>query len=155
MKYFFTSLLTLIAALIVTIIYLPFGFVYTYLHAFYWSIKGKNKRTFFQLIKRQINGTFAVVGYALYHLAIALDMLWNVNGELIEDAVTKREVTEYGKELITVSSSTGREEKENALKPFGKKFSKFLNFAFGQKQHCLDSWHFHVYQKQLKSKYFK
>ena len=81
-------------------------------------------------------------------------MVWNVFGELIEDGVTWVEHTSFGKKQITVSSSIGEMQKNEVLTPFGKKLSKFLNFVFNQKQHCLDSWDLHVKSNQLRKKYF-
>jgi len=153
MKYFFTSLVTLIAAILVTAVYLPLGFAYSLGHAVYMSFKS-DKYRLLKLLWRIINGFFAAVGYILFHLAVGLDMFWNVFGELIEDFFTHEEQTHYGEPLITVSSSTGDIQKRGRITKLGLGFSKLLNKVFGQKQHCLDSWELHNKSKELRKKYF-
>lgn len=158
MKEFIQGLVTLIGAVIITAIYLPFGFPYTYLHAIYWTIKGVKKRTkgtFFQLICRQINGMLAAVGYLMFHAGVALDMVWNVNGELIEDCTTTVEDTWFGKKYTTVSTATGREEVLERQKPLGKKFNVWLNKLFGQKSHAKDSYNKHNEDIERGKKYFQ
>lgn len=155
MKEFLKGLATLIGASIITIIYLPIGVPYTYLHAFYYWIKGRKFKTFFQLIVRQIDGTFAAVGYALHHLAVALDMLWNVNGEFIEDLTTTTEHNMFGQKNTTVSTATGEQELLEKQKPLGVKFNKWLNWLFGQKRHAVDSYELHLKQQELDKKYFQ
>jgi len=155
MKEFLKGIATLVGALIITIIYLPVGLPYTYLHALYYWIKGRKFKNFFQLIARQIDGTLAVVGYVFYHLAIALDMLWNVNGEFIEDLTTTTEHTSFGEKNITVSTATGEQEILGLQKPLGKKFNIWLNWLFGQKSHATDSYQLHLKEQELKRKYFQ
>tara|TARA_R110002012_G_scaffold62694_1_gene164817 strand:+ start:296 stop:763 length:468 start_codon:yes stop_codon:yes gene_type:complete len=155
MKEFFKGLKVLVGAIIITFIFMPLGFPYTYLHAFYYWIKGRNFKTFFKLIIRQLDGTFAAFGYLMYHFAVALDMLWNVNGELIEDLTTKAESSWFGKKNTTVSTATGREESFKRQKKLGKKFNIFLNWLFSEHSHATDSYKLHKKTQELKSKYFK
>ena len=155
MKEFLKGIIALLGALIVTVVYLPFGFIYTYIHAVYYWIKGRKFKTFFQLIARQIDGTFAAVGYMLHHIAVGFDMLWNVNGELIEDLTTTTEHTMFGEKNVTVSTATGEQEAANLQKPLGKKFNGWLNWLFGQKRHATDSYQMHLKQQELNKKYFK
>lgn len=155
MKDFFKGLVTFIGASIITAIYLPIGVPYTYLHALYYWIKKRKFKNFFQLIWRQIDGTFAVVGYVLYHLAIALDMLWNVNGEFIEDLTTTTEHNMFGEKNVTVSTATGEQEIIGKQKKLGKKFNLWLNWLFVQKSHATDSYQLHLKEQELKRKYFQ
>jgi len=158
MKEFLKGLLILVGAIIITVLYLPIGIPYTYLHAIYWTIKGVEKRkkgTFLWLIWRQIDGTFAVIGYVFHHLGVALDMLWNVNGEFIEDLTTTREDTWFGLKNTTVSTATGKEEIDEKQKPLGNKFNIWLNKLFGQKSHATDSYTLHCIQLELEAKYFQ
>lgn len=102
-----------------------------------------------------LDGFCAATGHVLFEIAYALDLCWNVNGEIIEDIITAEENTTFNQKNITVSSSTGKIEIEGKLVPSGKKFSKALNFFFGQKQHAVDSWSFYQAKKELRGKYFK
>ncbi len=158
MKEFLKGLLILIGAIVITVIYLPIGIPYTYLHAIYWTIKGVEKRkkgTFLWLIWRQIDGTFAAIGYMAYHIGVGLDMIWNVNGEFIEDCTTTVEDTMFGLKNTTVSTATGKEELEGRQKPRGKWFNKALNVMFGQKRHAVDSYELHLKRKELDEIYFQ
>lgn len=155
MKELLNGLKTFIGAFIITCIYMPLGVPYTYLHAFYYWIKGRKFKTFFQLIVRQVDGTLAAFGYALHHLGVAKDMLWNVNGELIEDLTTNTEDNMFGEKNTTVSTATGKEEVDENQKPLGKKFNIWLNWLFGQKRHAVDSYELHLKRKELDEIYFK
>jgi len=74
-----------------------------------------------------------VLKYTKLHLAITNDLLANVaGGEMIEDCVTTREDTWFGKGTHTISAATGKEEKEGFLIPFGKKFTFMLSKVLGQ-----------------------
>lgn len=76
----------------------------------------------------------------MLHTAIALDLFGNVaGGEMIEDCVTTREDTLYGKGNWTVSAATGKEEQEGFLVPFGKKFTFMLSKVLGQ-GHSVDAY---------------
>ena len=156
MKEFIQGVITLIGAVILSI-HLVFSFPYTYVHAIYWTIKGIKKRrkgTFFQLICRQIDGTFAALGYMMFHIAVGIDMIWNVNGEMIEDLTTTRERTWFGKKKTTVSTATGKEEVDNMQKPLGKKFNIWLNWLFNQESHAVDSYKKHIEMEKIDKKYF-
>lgn len=154
MKELLKAVITLVGALIVTALYLPFGIVWSIGHAFYFQFKYPKNWALFRLAWRAVDGLAGALGYIIFHLAVGLDMIWNVFGELIEDAVTWVEHTSFGKKQITVSSSIGQMQKEQKLTKFGKKLSIFLNFVFNQKQHCLDSWELHVKSNNLRKKYF-
>lgn len=73
--------------------------------------------------------------------AITLDILGNVNGELIERFVTKEKNTMFGMQGVTISASLGDLEIRGKLNKKGLFLSKILNFAFNQKQHCIDAFY--------------
>jgi hypothetical protein len=73
--------------------------------------------------------------------AITLDILGNVNGELIERFVTKEKNTMFGQQGVTISASLGDLEIRGKLNKKGLFLSKMLNFAFNQKQHCIDAFY--------------
>ena len=155
MKELFIGLLELIGALLVSILLLPIGFVYSLGYSIWLSITVKNWKAFFLFWWRFIDGICAAIGYILHSVAYSLDLSWNVNGEIIEDIITHKEDTEFSKKNITVSASTGKLEIEDKLNPRGKWFSKMLNLVFKQKAHAVDSWNYLVALKTLKSDYFK
>jgi len=119
------------------------------------SITFKKWYAFFQFWWRLLDGFCAAIGFLLYNFAVALDMGWNVNGEILEDMLTAEENTTFTDKNITVSASTGKLEIDGKLNKFGLKFSKALNFFFGQKQHAKDAWMFTKARKELEESYFK
>lgn len=148
------SIWTLLCALIVTVIIMPIGFVWSLGYAirllFLGDIPG-----FFLFFWHLIDGICHAIGEGITNIAIALDMCWNVNGEIIEDCVTAEEKTTFSKKGITVSASIGRLEIDGKLNPTGKRFSKILNVFFCQKQHAVDSWNYLEERTKIQSKYFK
>ena len=133
MKELFIGLLELIGALLVSVLLLPIGFVYSLGYSIWLSITVKNWKAFFLFWWRFIDGICAAIGYILHSVAYSLDLSWNVNGEIIEDIITHKEDTEFSKKNITVSASTGKLEIEDKLNPRGKWFSKMLNLVFKQR----------------------
>ena len=55
---------------------------------------------------------------------------------------------------MSVSASVGKLQIDGKLNKFGLKFSKLLNFFFGQKQHAIDAWYYTKAKKELREKYF-
>lgn len=101
-----------------------------------------------------IDGTLAAIGYMLYNIAIAEDMMWNVQGEFLEDTITAEEGTNFGMKNSTVSSSVGELELNGKLNKWGLFSTKVLNKVFNQKRHAIDSWLFEQARKELRDKYF-
>ena len=155
MKELFQGLWALIWALIVTTLMWSVGTLYSLVYSIYMSITYKDKWMFFKFWWRMIDGFAAALGHLFYEAAYALDLTWNVNGEIIEDIITAEENTTFNQKNISVSASTGKLQIEGKLVPSGKKFSKVLNFFFGQKQHAIDAWNFTQAKKALKEQYFK
>ncbi len=79
--------------------------------------------------------------YFFLNNAITIDILGNVNGELIERFVTKEKRTLFGEQGVTISASLGDLELRGKLNKKGLFLSKMLNFAFNQKQHCVDAFY--------------
>lgn len=154
MKELFIGLLELIGAIIVSLLLLPIGFIYSLGYSIWLSITIKKWYAFFLFWWRFVDGMFAAIGYMLHSIAYGLDLMWNVNGEIIEDIITHEEHTEFSKKNIPVSASTGKLELEAKLNPRGKCFSKFLNIIFGQKAHAIDAWNYLIALRALKKDYF-
>lgn len=155
MKEFMLGILALIGALIVSCLMFSIGTIYSLGYSIYMSVTGKDWKAFFKFWIKTIDGLLAAVGYALYYIAEALDIGWNVNGEIIEDIVTSNEKTTFGEKNITVSATTGKLQYENKLNKSGLILSKILNIVFMQKSHALDAYLYTKARKELKEKYFK
>jgi hypothetical protein len=155
MKELVHGIWSLIWALIVSSLMFSIGTVYSLIYSIYMSVTFKNKWMFFKFWWRLVDGFCAAAGHALYELAYALDMCWNVNGEILEDIITAKENTTFSQKNISVSATTGKLEIDGDLNKAGKIFSKALNFFFGQKQHAKDAWMYTKARKELKEQYFK
>ena len=155
MKELVHGIWSLIWALMVSSIMFSIGTVYSLIYSIYMSVTLKNKWMFFKFWWRLIDGFCAAIGHILYETAYALDMGWNVNGEILEDIITAKENTTFSQKNISVSATTGKLEFDGDLNKAGKIFSKTLNFFFGQKQHAKDAWLYTKARKELKEQYFK
>ena len=156
MKELIKGLLELIGAILVTVLIVPIGFLYSLVYSFWLTITLKKFSAFFMFWWSLIDGILAGFGYMFHGLAYGLDLIWNVSaGEMIEDAITAKEDTEFRKKNVTVSASVGKLEIERKLNGRGKSVSKLLNYTFGQKSHAKDAWNYLVGLRKLKGNYFK
>lgn len=155
MKELLQGIWTLIWAILVSCLMFSIGTLYSLGYSIYMSITLKDKWRFFKFWWRLIDGFCAAAGHALYELAYALDLGWNVNGEILEDIITAKENTHFSEKNISVSATTGKLEIDGDLNKAGKIFSKALNFFFGQKQHAKDAWMYTKAKKELQGQYFK
>lgn len=155
MKELFQGLWALIWALIVSNLMFTVGIAYSFVYSIWLTITLKRWYAFFQFWWKLVDGLCLVVGHIFYEIAYALDMGWNVNGEIIEDMVTAKENTTFTERDLSVSASIGKLQIDGDLNKFGKGFSKTLNFFFGQKQHAIDAWNYTKAKKELKEKYFE
>ena len=154
MKEFLKGIGVFIGATIISIIILWFLFLYSFGYSIWLTVTFKDWKSFFKFWWRLIDGILSVIGYIFYHLGYAQDLLWNVNGEAIEDVVTTKEDTKFGKKNISVSAAIGKQEVDGDITYSGKVLSEILNVIFWQKQHAKDSWLFLEAYKLLESKYF-
>ncbi len=155
MKELLKGVLALLGALIVTGLLQPLLFVYSLIYSFWLTVTVKDWARFFVFWYRLIDGFAAALGHALFQLAYALDLTWNVNGEMVEDFVTHEEQTNFSKKNISLSASLGKVSLDGDLNKFGRALSNFLNFSFNQKSHAEDSWNYHVRREALLKKYFQ
>jgi hypothetical protein len=158
MKELVKGIWSLAWAIVVSLFMFTIGTLYSIGYAIWLGKKAKkhDRRTaVFRYIWRLIDGFAAAIGHALYEIAYALDLAWNVNGEIIEDFVTAKEDTTFTEKNISVSASIGKLEIDNDLNERGKVFSKILNIFFWQKQHAVDAWNYTIAQKELKNQYFE
>jgi len=154
MKELFTSIWALVWALLVSVLMFSIGTLYSLGYSVWYTVTLKKPLAFFQFWWRLVDGFASALSNLIYEAAYSLDLAWNVNGEIIEDMVTTEENTEFSKKDISVSATIGKLQVENKLNKFGLKFSKLLNFFFGQKQHAIDAWHYTQAKKDLKAQYF-
>lgn len=154
MKEFFNSLKALIGAIIVTIAYMGIGFVYSLGYSIWLSLTWKDWKAFFVFWWRFIDGIFAAIAHIIYSIAYALDLSWNVNGEMLEDFWTHEEETHFSKKNISVSATIGHLEKRGKLNGFGVVFSTWLDFFFNQKRHSEGAWALWKYEQDLKKSYW-
>lgn len=155
MKELLNGLWSLIWAAVVSVLMFSIGTVYTMLYSLWLTVTLKDVKAFFVFWWKTIDGLAAAAGYALYRLAYALDMGWNVNGEILEDFFTHKEDTNFGKKNITVSATIGKLEIDGDLNKTGRWFSGILNFFFNQKQHAKDAWRWTKARNELKEQYFE
>lgn len=155
MKEFLIGIWVLVFAVVVSCLMFTVGILYSLGYSMWLSITGKDWKAFFKFWWRTIDGILAAVGYALYEVAYALDIAWNVNGEILEDMITTEEKTTFGEKNLSVSASVGKLEIDGKLKKSGRIFSKVLNIFFWQKQHAIDAWNFTQAKEQLREKYFE
>lgn len=154
MKELLSGLLTLIGAIIVSVFVFSVGTLYSLVYSIWLSVTLKKWYAFFIFWWRLVDGFCAALGNLLFEAAYSLDMGWNVNGEMIEDAITTEENTTFNQKNISVSASVGKLEIDGKLNKFGLKFSKFLNVVFHQKRHAIDSWNFLEAKSKLRDQYF-
>lgn len=156
MKEFLNGVYVLILSIIVSVFIFTIGTVYSFIYSLWLSLTLKEWKAFFKFWWNLIDGIFAMIGYILYNIGYGLDMGWNVNGEMLEDIVTSKEDTMFGKKNVPVSASIGKLELEGKLTTrIGKGLSKALNIVFNQKQHAIDSWLYFVAKNKISKDYFK
>lgn len=154
MKEFIIGIWVLFFAVCVSLLMFTIGILYSLGYSIWLSVTGKDWKAFFKFWWRTIDGLFLAVGHALYEIGYALDIAWNVNGEIIEDMITSEEKTTFGQKDLSVSASVGKLEIDGKLNKSGRAFSKVLNVFFWQKQHAIDAWNYTQAKKQLREKYF-
>lgn len=155
MKELFTSILTLLGAVFVSIFVLSLGSIYSLGYSIWLSITLKKWNAFFIFWWRLLDGLLFAIANIIHSIAYSLDLMWNVNGEMIEDIITSEEKTTFNNRAITVSASVGKLQEEGKLNETGKWFSKSLNIVFGQKSHALDAWEYFKAKNELEKKYFQ
>ena len=155
MKQLIIGITTLLLASLVSCLQYTIGLLYSFAYSVWLSITLKKWYAFIMFWIKTIDGFLHAIGHALYHIAYAMDLSWNVNGEILEDMITSEENTTFTQKGITVSASVGKLEIENKLNWWGKISSKILNIVFNQKKHAIDSWLITEERKKLTEKYFQ
>lgn len=155
MKDLLIGIWALLWAILVSVLIWSFGTIYSFGYSIWLSITLKKWYAFFDFWWKLTDGIAFSIGHIFYEIAYALDLSWNVNGEILEDFMTTEENTTFTDRDISVSASVGKLEIEGKLNKFGLWFSKLLNISFNQKQHAIDAWNYTKAKKELREKYFK
>ena len=71
---------------------------------------------------------FASLGYILHSFAYSLDLMWNVNGELIEDII-KTETNIKEVEILDANNDFIRKKAKANFKTLGKKLGAKMKWA--------------------------
>lgn len=135
--------IALLASLILSIILLPVGFLYTIGK----YAKECKVNPILTMLKNFGLSILLVISYLCMRVAVAIDRLGNVvAGEFLEDFITSKESTLFSYPNTTISSSTGALEVEGELNETGIWFSNLLSRAIGEDNHAILS-----YAHQLES----
>ena len=77
----------------------------------------------------------------LYHIAVNIDIMGNINGDLIRDLIIldKSRNNLFNQQFVTISASIGHLIETDNINNFGLWFSNLLDKAFKEKNHCLNA----------------
>jgi len=77
----------------------------------------------------------------LYHIAVNIDILGNINGDMIRDIIildqSKKNI--FNEQFVTISASIGHLIATDNINKRGLWFSNLLDKAFKEKNHCLNA----------------
>ena len=143
MKKEIEPLLLFISALIVFGTLSVFGMLYNFGKSIYECCRGNFFTGVFKFIYYWLKVLYQlwnVVKYFLMKSAIAIDLFGNVaGGELVEDCVTAKEDTLFGKGSVTMSAGVGELEIEDELNPRGVFLTNLLSKALGE-NHSIEAY---------------
>lgn len=149
------TILVAIVSVVLGILFIPIGLLYTLLKPFY-DHKGKK----FPARMKQAGIWFLKVLYQLWNaikkafffVGYIIDLIGNaLVGELIEDIVTAEENTLLGKGDITISAALGDLKKKNKLNGRGIWLSNILSFLDPKhKDHCIAAIELYEFKKKQK-----
>jgi hypothetical protein len=127
-----SPILLILIAVLLGVIAIPIGVLYTLSKPFYdHKSKPFKKRMiyFFTWILRILYQVWVVIRYSMFQVAYILDILSNVLvGELIEDIITHKENTMLGNGDISISAAIGDIKKDKkALNGRGLLLDKILS----------------------------
>lgn len=138
--------IALLTSLILSIILLPVGFLYTIGK----YAKECKVNPILTMLKNFGLSILLVISYLCMRVAVAIDRLGNViAGEFLEDFITSKEDTLFSDPNTTISSSTGALEVEGELNETGIWFSNLLSKAIGEDNHAILSYAHHLESKKL------
>lgn len=152
MKKEISPVLLLILSIVLTMFLTPFGLIHIAAKSIYHTFRIKfwiGPLIFINYWLNVLYQIWNVIKYLCLKIAISIDLLGNVTcGEAIEDCVTIKEITLYGKGDVTISTATGELEYKKELNNTGIKFSKVLSLLL-DKNHCIESYKRHLHNKNF------
>lgn len=140
--------ISLIAAIVLGSIIIPFGIIHNLIKPFVDAFKFKRLRPlkgFLYILKYYLNFIYQiwnVLKRAIYDLAVSIDIFGNAtSGEMIEDVLAPTHENSYfGNGKITISASIGEAEVKHKLNKFGLWISRALNVMFNERLHGIWSY---------------
>ena len=146
-------ILELFAALILSFIVIPLGILHNTAKSIYHSYKLNPFDSILYFLiywMKFIYQIWNAVKYLSHHLAITIDLFGNAtSGEAIEDLITSKEETYFGRGDITISAATGEIEIKGKLNKTGQWFTRALNKIFNEKSHSIDAYKREIENKQI------
>jgi hypothetical protein len=144
------TVIVAITAVILGIIFIPIGFLYTLFKPLY-DHKGKKflvmEGVWFLKVLYQLWGS---IKKGFYFVGYIIDLIGNaLVGELIEDIVTAEEDTLFGKGDITISAALGDLKKRRKLNGRGIWLANVLSFLDPKhKDHCIAAIELYEFKKK-------
>jgi len=151
-------IVSLIAAIVLGSIVIPFGILHNLIKPFIDAFKFKRLKplgAFKYVLKYYLNFAYQiwnVVKRAIYDLAVSIDIFGNAtSGEMIEDVLSPMfEDSHFGDGNITISAAIGEAEAKKKLNKFGLWISKVLNIMFNERLHGIWSYEREILGKLTK-----
>lgn len=151
-------IISLLAAVILGSIIIPFGILHNIIKPFIDAFKFKRLKPLhgvWYVLRYYLNFVYQiwnVLKRAIYDLAVSIDIFGNAtSGEMIEDTLCPTfEDSHFGNGKITISASIGEAEAKKKLNGFGKWISKVLNIMFNERLHGIWSYEREILGKLTK-----
>jgi hypothetical protein len=151
-------IVSLIAAIVLGSIVIPFGILHNLIKPFIDAFKFKRLKplgAFKYVLKYYLNFAYQiwnVLKRAIYDLAVSIDIFGNAtSGEMIEDVLSPMfEDSHFGDGNVTISAAIGEAEAKKKLNKFGLFISKVLNIMFNERLHGIWSYEREILGKLTK-----
>lgn len=150
--------ISLLAAIILGCVVIPFGIVHNLIKPFIDAYKFKRLNPFkgiWYVFKYYLNFIYQiwnVLKRVVYDLAVSIDIFGNAtSGEMLEDLIAPtHEKSYFGSGTVTISAAIGESEAKHKLNKLGKWLSKSLNIAFNERLHGIWSYEREILGKLTK-----
>lgn len=158
MKKEIKPIISLIAAIVLGSIVIPFGILHNLIKPFVDAYKFKRLKPLQgvkYILKYYLNFAYqvwCVLKRAIYDLAVSIDIFGNAtSGEMMEDVLSPTfENSHFGSGKVTISAAIGEAEAKHKLNKFGIFISKTLNIMFNERLHGIWSYEREILGKLTK-----
>lgn len=135
------AIVELLASLILSILLIPIGFVYSLLiEPFLYPFNSK----FFKYLRNFFVQIYNVLMFLFHSIAYSIDLFGNVIfGNFLELFITQKQDTLFGKSKHSISQALGFLQKYQWLNKRGVRLVKLINKIFGDK-HCINAYEYYV-----------